>query len=265
MATALVLGAVIGLVLGLTGAGGGSLAVPALVFGLGLSVPQATPIALLAVAGSALLGTIEGFRRGLVRYRAASLMAAAGIVVTPLGVWAAHRLPEQILLALFAVVLAVVAVRALGWGAVDDAHPAQVPCQMNPATGQLRWHPAVAAVLSAIGAATGFLSGLLGVGGGFVIVPALRRASDIPLAGVVATSLMVMSIVSTAAFVAALLHGAELSARVATPFVVATALGMIAGRLAARRVAGHHVHRIFGLVLLVVAIGLIVKATRAGA
>ncbi|MBL8446873.1 MAG: sulfite exporter TauE/SafE family protein [Zoogloeaceae bacterium] len=260
MLTALVLGAVIGLILGLTGAGGGSLAVPALVFGLGLSIPQATPIALLAVAGSALLGTVEGFRRRLVRYRAASLMALTGMAATPLGVLVAHRLPERILLGLSATVLGIVAARALGWGQVDDAPPGPVACQLDPTTGQLRWDGGVAAVLAAIGAATGLLSGLLGVGGGFVIVPALRRVSDIPLAGIVATSLMVMCIVSLAALVAAVAHGATLSVTVAGPFVGATALGMVAGRLAARRVASHHVHRLFGLVLLVVALSLLVKA-----
>lgn len=74
---------------------------------------QATPVALVAVAGSAALGALEGFRRGLVRYRAAFLMAAAGVPLTTLGVRVAHRLPQRVLLALFALVMLVVAVRLL--------------------------------------------------------------------------------------------------------------------------------------------------------
>lgn len=265
MLTIAVLGAGIGLVLGLTGAGGGSLAVPALVFGLGLSVPQATPIALLAVAGSALLGTVEGFRRRLVRYRAATLMALAGIAVTPLGVWAAHRLPERLLLALFAAVLGGVAARTLWQASRAADENIAAACRMNPETGQLRWTRGVALVLGAIGATTGFLSGLLGVGGGFVMVPALRRASDIPLGGIVATSLMVMTLVSSAALLAALSHGADLPARLAVPFVAATAVGMLGGRLVARRLTGRHVQRVFGGLLLGVAVGLLIKAGSPGA
>ena len=256
----LALGAAIGLVLGLTGAGGGSMAVPALVFGLGLSVPQATPLALLAVAGSALLGTVEGFRRRLVRYRAATLMALAGIAATPLGVMAAHRLPERVLLFLFALVLGSIALRSFRQAGAVAEEDLAVPCRLNPATGQLEWTGRVALVMGGIGAATGFLSGLLGVGGGFIMVPALRKASDIPVPGIVATSLMVMALVSTAALVAALAHGATLPSAIALPFAAAAACGMVAGRLASRRLAARHIQRIFATLLTFVAASLLFKA-----
>ncbi|MGN4152232.1 TSUP family transporter, partial [Burkholderia gladioli] len=107
MTIALILGALVGAVLGLTGAGGGILAVPALVAGLGWTIQQATPVALIAVAGSAAIGALEAFRRRLVRYRAALLMAAAGVPATSLGVRAAQALPQRLLLALFAAVMLV--------------------------------------------------------------------------------------------------------------------------------------------------------------
>jgi uncharacterized protein len=265
MLISLVLGGGIGVILGLTGAGGGSLAVPALVFGLGLSVPQATPIALLAVAGSALVGTLEGFRRHLVRYRAATLMAAAGIVATPFGVMAAHQIPERVLLCLFALVLGAVAVRTFQQAALATADEMAVPCQMDLATGRLRWTRHAALVMGCIGAATGFLSGLLGVGGGFVMIPALRRASDIPIPGIVATSLMVMTLVSTAALLAAVSHGATLPAKIALPFAATAAVGMMAGRLASRRLPIQHVQRLFAALLATVAAGLLLKAASLGA
>lgn len=90
MLISLILGSLVGAVLGLTGAGGGILAVPALVVGMGLPMQQATPVALIAVAGSAAIGALEGFRQGLVRYRAALLMAVAGVPLTSLGVKLAH-------------------------------------------------------------------------------------------------------------------------------------------------------------------------------
>ena len=73
------LGAIIGAVLALTGAGGGILAVPLLVFGLGLSMVEAAPVGLLAVGLAAAVGAVLGLRRGLVRYRAALFIALIGM------------------------------------------------------------------------------------------------------------------------------------------------------------------------------------------
>lgn len=84
MLLAAALGALVGFVLALTGAGGAIIAVPLLVFGFDLNVAQAAPIALLAVAGSAMLGALLGLRAGIVRYRAAILMSAVGSLFTPL-------------------------------------------------------------------------------------------------------------------------------------------------------------------------------------
>src|SRR3984885_3085361 len=111
MLTSLILGALVGAVLGLTGAGGGILAVPALVVGMGRPIQQASPVALIAVAGSAAIGAVEAFRRGLVRYRPALLMALAGVPVTSLGASLAHKLPQRLLIELFAGVMLLVALR----------------------------------------------------------------------------------------------------------------------------------------------------------
>ena len=73
------LGAIVGLVLGLTGAGGSIFAVPLLMWGLGWTLPQATPVALLAVCAGASFGTITAWDVELVRYRAAMLMAATSL------------------------------------------------------------------------------------------------------------------------------------------------------------------------------------------
>ncbi|MBB5407527.1 putative membrane protein YfcA [Paraburkholderia sp. HC6.4b] len=106
-------GALVGAILGLTGAGGSILAVPGLVFGMGWPLQQATPVALVAVAGSAAVGALEALRKRLVRYRAALLMAAAGVPATAAGARLAHAFPQRVLLALFAAVMLVVAFRLL--------------------------------------------------------------------------------------------------------------------------------------------------------
>src|SRR5579872_6961946 len=110
-ASSAALGAVVGIILALTGAGGAILAVPLLLFILHLSMQEAAPVALLAVGLSAALGALIGLRGGIVRYRTAALMATTGILSTPVGIWAAHRVPNGPLTSLFAIVLALVAIR----------------------------------------------------------------------------------------------------------------------------------------------------------
>ena len=258
MLVLLLLGLCVGLVLGLTGAGGGILAVPALVFSQGWSVAQATPVALLAVTGSALVGAIEGCLRGLVRYRAASLMAAAGVLLTPLGVKAAHALPARSLLVLFALTMLVVAYRLLQRASAGGN--AAAPCHVNPDTGRLVWTPATFLILSGIGAFTGFLTGLLGVGGGFVIVPALRKATDIGMQGIVATSLLVITLVGGGGVLVSLLQGHVPALHVALPFFIATAAGMAGGRVLISRFQPQHIQRTFAALVIAVALGLLTQA-----
>ena len=96
-------------------AGGAIIAVPLLVFGLHLSMAQAGPVGLLAVALAASAGAVLGWRTRVLRYKAAALMAATGAatgaVTSPLGLWLAQRVPNRPVTAVFAVVLAIVAAR----------------------------------------------------------------------------------------------------------------------------------------------------------
>lgn len=259
---AAVLGAAVGVVLGLTGAGGGIFAVPALVFGLGWGVPQAGPVALLAVGASAAVGSVQGLRAGLVRYRAAVLMAAIGVMLAPFGTYFAHRLPEHWLVGLFALAMLIVAARMYRASRADQAcvaHQVVPPCQMDPATGRLHWTRRVAATLGAIGAVSGFASGLLGVGGGFVIVPALRRFSDITVHGIVATSLFVIALISAGTVANAWWHGMHPGAS-GWAFVAGAIAGMLLGRRLAPRLAAARLQQAFSLLMTGVALGMLVKA-----
>jgi uncharacterized membrane protein YfcA len=261
--TTALLGIAIGIVMGLSGAGGGILAVPALIFVLGWPLAQAAPVALVAVSLAATIGAIEGLKRGLVRYRAAGLMAAAGVCLAPAGVLAATLAPESVLLLVFAAAMAVVSIRMFRG---DDGPPAgspgevTLPLTINPSTGRLRWTRRTATALAAIGAAAGFLSGLLGVGGGFFIVPALRRFSDITMQGIVATSLAVIALVSAGAVAAASLHSHPPPFATAAPFALGAAAGMVAGRMGARFMKPAHMQRAFASVTAVVAIAVLVRA-----
>ncbi|MDM7457195.1 MAG: sulfite exporter TauE/SafE family protein [Tepidimonas sp.] len=257
----LAVGAAVGVILGLTGAGGGILAVPLLVFGLHLPLQQAAPTGLIAVGTAAALAAVLGLREGIVRYRAAGLMSAFGMVTAPAGVWLAARLPTTPLLLGFAFLLLLVAWRSLRASAAngDAAPPEHPPCQLDPEQGRLRWTGRCACALGATGLTSGLLSGLFGVGGGFVIVPALQQVSNIDLRSIQATSLAVIALVSVSGVAAASASGA-LPWAVALPFGTGVVAALLAARALARRLHPGHLRRAFGLLTLAVALMMIARA-----
>ncbi|SIT35593.1 putative permease [Paraburkholderia ribeironis] len=263
MLTTLLLGALVGAVLGLTGAGGGILAVPALVTGMGWSMQQATPVALVAVAGSAAIGAAEAFRQRLVRYRAAFLMTIAGVPLTSLGVRLSHVLAQHLLMALFSGVMLVVALRLLTQALRKPSAEATTSglCvgRVNPNTGRLVWTWPTGAALAATGALTGLMTGLLGVGGGFIIVPMLRKFTNVSMHGIVATSLMVIALVGSGGIVSTVVQGGSLPVALTVMFGLATASGMVAGRFASRHLSTKQVQVGFAVVLICVAAGLMAK------
>lgn len=260
MVTHAALGFVVGVILALTGAGGGILAVPALVFGADQQIAQAAPIGLLAVAMAAAVGAVFGLRAGIVRYRAAAVVAAAGMCFSPLGLLLAHRVENRWLTLLFACVLLFVAFRVFRQagrrGVGETRRVARAPCVRREATGRLIWTGRCARALAGSGAVAGLLSGLIGVGGGFVMVPALSRFTDLDIPSIVATSLAIVALVSLAGVAASLAAGA-MAWPVAIPFSTGAIAGMGAGRLIAGRLPGHRLQQLFAMVSAGVAIALV--------
>ncbi|MBP8926734.1 MAG: sulfite exporter TauE/SafE family protein [Pseudomonadales bacterium] len=258
MIVVMALGVLVGLVLGLTGAGGSIFAVPLLIWGLGWTLPQAVPVALLAVCVGAGFGTVVAWDVRLVRYRAALLMALGAWLMAPLGLQAARVLAVDALTLLFALMLALLGVHLLiqASRAPDDARVVSATvavCQLDPDTGRFAWTRLSFTVISAIGALTGFLAGMLGVGGGFVIVPSLRAVTDLNMHSAVATSLMATALISGGTVAVALLQGQSIAWPVALPFVVGTVIGMLAGRHFASRIAGPRLQQGFAAAMLAVA------------
>lgn len=173
---ALLAGAVVGLALGGMGGGGSVLAVPALVYLLGFSPVEATTAGLVIVAITTATSLYAHGRDGNVRWRAGLLFAAAGLLPAVLGGLLAARLPDALLTAAFAVLAAVAAAGMLRTR--DEAR----------ATGGTNTARAIGA-----GAGLGAVTGLLGVGGGFLGVPALVRVVGLPIRAAVGTSLLVIT------------------------------------------------------------------------
>ena len=255
----ILLGLFVGLVLALTGAGGSVIAVPLLAFFLNLSILQAAPIGLIAVTFAATIGALHGLQAGIVRYKAAALMAAFGVLLAPAGVWFAHRIPNQWLHLVFSVVLIAVAWRIWKQDLTTSTKAEENPafaCAVNPATSKLFWTASCTKRLIAVGSLSGFLSGLLGVGGGFVIVPTLREFSNLALNAIVATSLAIIALVSAVSVASYMLHG-QINWQIAMPFMLATATGMLAGRTLAGKLSSQFTQRSFAILAWLIAAMLI--------
>lgn len=256
------IGIVVGLIMGLTGAGGGMLAVPALVYSQGWSMQEAMPVALLAVSLGALIGAIDGLRRRQVRYKAASLMALAGAPMTSLGVFVASQMSQQFLMLAFAIVLMIVVLRFVMQTRVGAIAEVRIDAlaKVNQQTGKFDWSWSTAAIIGLIGACSGFATGLLGVGGGFIIVPLLRHFTNLSMQSAAATSLMVIALVGAVAVTSAVMHGMHLPVLFSVIFAAASVTGVMCGRKIANRLDSNTVQLIFAAMLSGVAISFFIKA-----
>ena len=259
----LAMGLLVGLLMALTGAGGGILAVPLLTFALRMDVNEAAPVGLIAVGLAAAISAALGLRDGIVRYRAAMLMGGLAMVVAPLGVLAARRIPDVPLTFAFAAVLAFSAARM--WlrarGAMCARAPAAraaLPCVIDARDGRLVWTRPCAQALALTGVVAGALSGLLGVGGGFVIVPALTRFTELSARSIVATSLAVIALASIGGVGAAAWRGA-IAWDIALPFAIGSVVASLLARMIASRVAGPRLQQGFAVVSAGVAMLLLAR------
>jgi uncharacterized membrane protein YfcA len=257
------LGLLVGVLMGLTGAGGGILSVPLLVFFLGLPIAEAAPIALCAVALASSIGAILGLRNKTLRYKAAGFMAIFGLALSPFGLWLAPQIPNAPLQILFSLILLYVAVHLLKEArnqikGIPGEHRKPPPCLINPSIGKLQWTRPCARALLFAGSLAGFLSGLLGVGGGFIIVPALKRYTDLPVKSIVATSLGVLAVITGGGAIFSAVSG-SLNILVAAPFALAALGGLLIGLLLGKKLSGPHTQLIFSIFTLIIAASLLIK------
>ena len=226
MTAALVFGAVIGLLLGLLGGGGSILAVPALVYGAGQPLTAAVPTSLVVVGISSAVALLPRLRAGQIRWRIAALVGGAGAAAAFAGAAVNRLLDPRVVLIGFAALMVAVALGMLrgdGETGGDCALPG----------GGVDWRGCLPKSVGT-GLAVGFLTGLFGVGGGFLLVPALVLLLGLPMATAVGTSLVVIVLNSAAGF-AAHAGDAAIDYRITAAFTLAAITGsLIADRLATR-------------------------------
>lgn len=240
---ALAAGAVIGLALGALGGGGSVLAVPALIYLLGFTPVAATTASLVIVTLTSATALTAHAREGHVRWRTGLLFAVAGIGPALLGGALAGHLPAAVLTVAFAAVAAAAAIRMLRpHTATDDV----VAVRPGPA--------------ATAGAGLGAVTGILGVGGGFLAVPALVDVLGMRMREAVGTSLLVITVNALAALTMRAGTADGLDWTVVGPFAGAAVLGAWDGKRLSAKLSGRTLQRAFALALLAVAGFMLVDA-----
>ncbi|HEX6310896.1 MAG TPA: sulfite exporter TauE/SafE family protein [Acidimicrobiia bacterium] len=263
------LGFLIGVSLGALGGGGSILAVPALVYGAGQDVRAATTTSLLVVGLASLVGMVGHWRAGRVRVGAGIVFGVTGIGGSIAGSALNARLDPDVLLLAFSGLIVVAAWRMLtacpsctqageSRALAEPGSPEPDPDSAGPAaSGGTATTAATVAVdvvtIVVAGTAVGFLTGLFGVGGGFVIVPALTLALGFSMPNAIGTSLLVIAI-NAAAALAARGGPAEVEWSVALPFLVAALAGVLTGKRIADRLPAETMLRGFAGLLVGVAV-----------
>lgn len=234
------LGFTIGLMLGLLGGGGSILTVPALVYLIGQTPQMAVTTSLAIVGANSALGAFFHRSQGTLRWRLALLFGGSGLLTAYLAAGLSHHFSGTFLLVAFALLMLAIGALMLS--------------RYNPqAGGQTRggWPLIVAS-----GAVVGALTGFLGVGGGFLIVPALVMLVGLPMQQAVGTSLLVIAMNSAAGLLG---HagGPMPDLPLIALFVVSGLLGTFAGARLARRLHAAALRRLFALFVILLALFLL--------
>lgn len=223
MPVAAVLALLVGLLLGLLRGGGSILTLPVLVYVVGLDVRDGVAASLLIVGVTSAAAMVGHARSGRVQWRVGALFGAASMAGAFAGGSLAHFVPSRVLLATFTVLMLVTAV-------------AMMRPRRELEGGGVSLRGAALARVLAVGVAIGLLTGVVGAGGGFVIVPALALLCGLPMRSAVGTSLLVITMNSFAGFAGASAH-AQIPWAVVGVMTAAAVVGSLGGAALTTRIA----------------------------
>jgi len=248
---AIILGSLVGLSLGLTGGGGSIFAVPLLVYGLNVEFREAVPLSLAIVGATALYGTILQARKGIVLWSAGAILGCGGIITAPLGASIGARLPDTLSLLMFAGLTALIGFRMVS---SDKGLTISTLACPKDALGQITFSWPCAIKLLATGMVTGILSGIFGVGGGFLIVPALLMVAGISVEIAMSTSLVSIALISLSGLVSTISTLTIDSLPTAGMFFVGACIGTTAGNKLKSHLPAPTLRRVFGFMIITTAL-----------
>ncbi|MFG1612083.1 sulfite exporter TauE/SafE family protein [Nonomuraea wenchangensis] len=240
--------ALIGVTLGLFGGGGSILAVPVLVYLAGVPARQAIAMSLLVVAVTSAVSAIGHARAGRIRWRTGLVFGAAGMAGAYVGGLIGPHLPEALLMAAFAAMMLATAIAMIRGRRTPRGTPARDELPVLHVVAE--------------GVAVGAVTGLVGAGGGFLVVPALVLLGGLPMGVAVGTSLLVIAMKSLAGL-AGYLHSVPIDWSLALPVTAAAVVGGLAGGSLAGRIDGQRARAAFGWFVLAMGVFVLVQQVRA--
>ncbi|HEX9165165.1 MAG TPA: sulfite exporter TauE/SafE family protein [Gemmatimonadales bacterium] len=237
------LAVVIGISLGLLGGGGAILTVPVLVYVMGIGVKQAVPTSLVIVGLTSFIGMLRHRTAGTVDARAAITFGPAAILGSLIGTRAALLVSPQVQLTVFAVVLLAAATMML--------RPRREPLHPAPTRRPLP-------LILLLGTGVGFLTGFVGVGGGFMYVPALTLLAGLDMKTAVGTSLALI-VLSSAAGVVGYLGQVHFDWVLVGVFAGLAFIGVQIGSMLVPKVPQERLRKWFAVLLLVMGVVVLLK------
>jgi uncharacterized membrane protein YfcA len=255
--SAILYGSIVGLSLGLTGGGGSIFAVPLLIYGLGFEFTQATALSLGIVAATALFGAVLHRGQGHVLWRHGIVLGAGGLLGLPAGTRIAASLSERTALIMFSCLMVFIGARML-MPRKDARHQERGGEHLGGDQRAMRLKGGVG--LGLAGVATGVLSGLFGVGGGFLLTPALLSVSRVGIHQAMATSLVSIVIIASSGFLSTVTRLSGISPTLPGLFFIGSLVGMLWGISLKKRFSPRMLQIVFGVSVLATALFVVVRS-----
>jgi hypothetical protein len=249
-------GAITGIVLGLFGSGGSIIAMPALMYLLNVEAKSAIAMSMGIVAVTATISGWDNWRRGNVDLKVAAMFGLFGVIGTYGGARLGVYTPVQVQLTLFALVMYAAAWKMLQ---IKKQPVAQLATAGGPPLSEDEAISAHMGHIAAHGVGVGVLTGLVGVGGGFLIVPALVLLSGIPMKIAIGTSLVIVAAKSYSGF-AGYVAAVPVDWLTMASFTAVTVAGSFVGTRVAHRFSQETLKRSFGVFLVFVASYILLKS-----
>jgi hypothetical protein len=252
-----ILAGCIGLSLGLIGGGGSILAVPILIYVMGVAPKAAIAMSLMIVGIVSLIGAIPHWLQGNVNFKTAAIFAPAAMIGAYLGARLAAFpfITETFQLICFGLVMVIASVLMIRKGGKSSKNQETVSAKKSDLSSHHQSHW-LAIPLEGLG--VGILTGFVGVGGGFAIIPALVLLGGIPMKEAIGTSLLIIAFKSATGFLG-YLSQVELDWNLVISFTIAASLGTLTGAYLTRFIDAKNLQKGFGYFVLAVAIFVLIR------
>jgi uncharacterized membrane protein YfcA len=240
---ALLSGALSGGALGLTGGGGSILAVPLLVYIVGENIHLAIGTSLVAVGVTSLISSVSYMRQSLVKFKIAFYMAAPGLISTYLGALINKQIKGPVLLLIFALLMIYIGYLMFAQKKTQD--------QALPASSKINYPR-----ILVLGFITGLASGFFGIGGGFLLVPALFLGAKLKMKEAVATSLFIIFLFGMFGLGSYIIQGRQINLMISAVFVAGGSVGGIVGAYYARQINQVALRRLFSIFIILIGLSI---------